>query len=188
MGEAPRVELRPVRAADRERLRGWRNQPDIRRWMYTDHEISEAEHARWFEAVIGEPRPRHWIIEADAAPIGLVNLYDLQPAHRRAAWAYYIAEPSVRGKGVGACVEYLTLERAFGEFGLNRLTCEVLADNEAVIALHESVGFRREALFRQHDIKAGQPADVVGLALLAEDWSAQRDACRERLSARGYAL
>lgn len=188
MGQAPQVKLRPVVMEDRDQLRAWRNQPDIRRWMYSDHEISEAEHQAWFDRLIGEARPRHWIIAADGAPIGLVNLYDLQPAHRRGSWAYYIAEAGVRGKGLGAAVEYMTLETAFGAFGLHKLWCEVLVDNEPVVRLHESFGFRREALFRDHVCKQGRWIDVVGLGLLAEDWASRREDCRLRLEAKGHDL
>ena len=173
----PQVLLRDVTPADRDRLRVWRNQPDVAQWMYTDAQISEADHAR-----------RYWIIELDGEPVGLANLADISPVNRRCAWAYYLASPSVRGKGVGAYVEYWVIEHVFGALALSRLWCEVLVENEAVWKLHESFGFRREALLRQHVWKNGQPRDVVGLGLLADDWVEVREASRERLRAKGYDL
>jgi UDP-4-amino-4,6-dideoxy-N-acetyl-beta-L-altrosamine N-acetyltransferase len=183
---AAQVALRPLARGDRERLLAWRNLPEVARWMYSDHAIRAEEHARWFEAAPEDPRRRYWIIEADSRPVGLANLYDLAPEHGRTAWAYYLADPSTRGKGIGAYVEYWMIERVFGELGLNKLWCEVLIDNEPVWRLHESFGFRREALFRQHVRKAGVPTDVVGLGLLAGDWAATREASRSRLLARGF--
>ncbi len=188
MLSAPSVVLRPVEAGDQARLRGWRNQPDVRRWMYNDHEIGVEEHASWFAAVLAEPRPRHWIIVVDEMPVGLVNLYALDEARRSGSWAYYIAEESVRGQGIGAVVEFLTLETAFGPFGLGKLSCEVLADNEGVIRLHESFGFQREASSRQQVMKNGAKTDVVGLGLVAGDWAARREDSRARLAAKGFAL
>ncbi len=184
----PQVQLRDVTPADRDRLRVWRNQPDVAQWMYTDAQISEADHARWFAAALSDPTRRYWIIELDGEPVGLANLADISEANRRCAWAYYLASPSVRGKGVGAYVEYWVIEHVFGPLGLSRLWCEVLVENEAVWKLHESFGFRREALLRQHVWKNGEPRDVVGLGLLAEDWTMVREASRERLRAKGYAL
>ena len=128
------------------------------------------------------------IVEADGAPVGLANLYDIEPANRKAAWAYYLAEPSTRGQGIGAVVEYQVIEHVFGVLGLAKLWCEVLGGNEAVWKLHESFGFRREALFRQLVVKAGQAMDVVGLGLLAEDWAAVRPTSLARLRARGFEL
>jgi UDP-4-amino-4,6-dideoxy-N-acetyl-beta-L-altrosamine N-acetyltransferase len=185
---APAVELRPLAASDRDRLLGWRNQPEVARWMYSDHEISPQEHARWFEGALADPRRRYWVIEADELPVGLANLYDLAPEHRRASWAYYLADPSTRGQGIGAFVEFWVIEHVFGEMGLNKLWCEVLIGNEPVWKLHEGFGFVREALFRQHVLKHGAPQDVVGLGLLAADWAARREASRERLKSRGFAV
>ena len=43
---------------------------------------------------------RYWIIEVNDEPVGLINLADIDETHRRCAWAYYLASPSVRGLGV----------------------------------------------------------------------------------------
>lgn len=185
---APVVALRPPEAADRDRLLAWRNLPEIARWMYSDHAISPDEHARWFARSLADPGRRYWIIEADGQPVGLANLYDLAPEHGRTAWAYYLADPSTRGQGIGAFVEYWVIEHVFGDLGLTKLWCEVLIDNEAVWRLHEGFGFQREALFRQHVRKAGELTDVVGLGLLASDWAATREASRARLMSRGFDL
>ena len=185
---APNVVMRPLESGDRDRLLAWRNQPEVARWMYSDHVITTEEHARWFEGALIDPRRRYWVIEADGRPVGLANLYDLSPEHARTAWAYYLADPSTRGQGIGAFVEYWVIEHVFGALNLNKLWCEVLADNEPVWRLHEGFGFRREALFRRHVRKDGAPADVVGLGLLASDWAAARATSRARLVSRGFEL
>ena len=50
----PRVALRDVTDGDRDRLRDWRNQPDVAQWMYTDAVIGPEDHARWFAAALAE--------------------------------------------------------------------------------------------------------------------------------------
>jgi UDP-4-amino-4,6-dideoxy-N-acetyl-beta-L-altrosamine N-acetyltransferase len=186
MSRAVRVALRPLRAEDRDRLRTWRNLPEIARWMYSDHEISAAEHARWFAGALADQGRRYWIIEMDDAPVGLANLYDIDPILSRASWAYYLADPAARGQGVGAFVEYWVIEQVFGELGLSKLWCEVLIDNEPVWKLHQSFGFQREVTLRAHIRKNGLASDVLGLGLLAEEWTARREASRERLRSRGF--
>jgi UDP-4-amino-4,6-dideoxy-N-acetyl-beta-L-altrosamine N-acetyltransferase len=188
MSAAPHVVLRPLAAGDRDRLLAWRNLPEIARWMYSDHAISPQEHAGWFAAALADPRRRYWIIEADGAPVGLANLYDLAPEHGRSSWAYYLADPSTRGQGIGAFVEYWVIEHVFGDLGLEKLWCEVLIGNEGVWRLHEGFGFQREALFRRHVRKDGAPTDVVGLGLLKADWAATRETSRTRLTSRGFDL
>ena len=78
------VTLRPLQGDDRDRLLEWRNRPEVARYMYTDHPISEAEHASWFGLAIADPTRRYWIIELDGEPVGLANLYDISVAQRRA--------------------------------------------------------------------------------------------------------
>ena len=61
-------------------------------------------------------------------------------------------------------------------------------DNAAVWRLHESFGFQREAVFRQHVWKGGRFQDVVGLGLLADDWTMVQSGCEARLTAKGHEL
>lgn len=185
---APVIELRPVAGADSARLLAWRNMPEVSAWMYSDHVISPAEHDRWFAAAMADPRRRYWIIEFEGQPVGLANLYDIAPEHRKCAWAYYLADPATRGKGVGAFVEFRMIDHVFRDLGLNKLWCEVLIENEPVWRLHESFGFRREALYRAHVWKSGRPEDVVGMGLLAEDWALVRPTSLARLESRGFDL
>jgi len=182
------VKMRGVRAEDSERLLAWRNLPEVARWMYSDHVISREEHDRWFAGLAADPTRQYWIIELDGEPVGLANLVDISTPNRKASWAYYLASPSVRGRGIGAWVEVFVLDHVFRTLGLNKLCCEVLADNEAVWKMHESFGFQREALYRDHIWKGGQPHDVVGLALLAADWARLREASVARLRERGFEI
>jgi UDP-4-amino-4,6-dideoxy-N-acetyl-beta-L-altrosamine N-acetyltransferase len=184
----PKVSLRPLEPTDKDRLYAWRNTPEVAAFMYTDHQIGAEEHARWFAGLAGNPRRDYRIIEVDGAPAGPANFSDIDHVQGRASWAYYLADPAVRGKGVGGYVEFLMIERAFGEMGLRKLWCEVLITNEPVWKLHQKFGFRQEALFRAHVIKADQPMDVMGLGLLAEDWHAVRPAMVERMTRLGYAV
>ena len=186
MPEAKDVRLRDLAPGDSDNLFAWRNLPDIRRWMYTDHEIVREEHDRWFAAASKDPSRKYWIVELDGRPVGLANLADIVPAHRKATWAYYLADAAVRGRGIGAYVEFLVIEHVFSKLKLGKLWCEVLVDNKGVIKLHETFGFQREALFRQHVVKGGEPQDVVGLGLLAADWTAIREETRARLQKHGF--
>jgi RimJ/RimL family protein N-acetyltransferase len=68
------VVLRPPGEADKRRLHGWRNAPELARWMYSDHEISPEEHERWYAEALSDRSRRYWIVEVDGTPAGLVNV------------------------------------------------------------------------------------------------------------------
>lgn len=180
------VRLRTIAEADSARVLAWRNSDAVAPFMYADHKITQAEHDRWFASLAGSSDRRYWIVELDGAPVGLANIVRIDAANRRCEWAYYLADPAVRGRGVGSCVEFMVLDYVFETLGLDKLWCEVLVENEGVWRLHQSFGFTREALYRRHVYKAGQPHDVVGLGLLAKEWRAARPVAIERLAAKGY--
>ena len=155
--------------------------------MYGDHIISEPEHALWLDAALVRADRCYWIVELEGAPVGLANLTRIDPEASRCEWAFYLADPAVRGRGVGAAVEYLVLGHVFEGVGLNKLWCEVLADNKAVVRLHERFGFSREALFRDHVRKGGVFQDVVGLGLLRREWPQVKAAAADQLT-RSWAV
>jgi UDP-4-amino-4,6-dideoxy-N-acetyl-beta-L-altrosamine N-acetyltransferase len=183
---AAAVSLRALDAADAARLLAWRNSPEVARHMYSDHVIAPEEHTAWLAGALADPRRRYWIIELDGAPVGLANLYDIEPIHRRCSWAYYLADPATRGRGVGTYVEYFVLTYVFDRLNLNKLCCEVFLANEAVWKMHESFGFEREGLYRDHIMKAGKFEDVVALAMRAAAWREKKPALRERLTEKGF--
>ena len=183
---APDVQLRDLQPEDKARLLVWRNSPEVAAYMYTDHQITEAEHERWFAGVEGDARRAYWIIEMDGEPVGLANFYDIDQRHGRGAWAYYLAEPSVRGRGIGGYVEYLMIEKAFGDLGLRKLWCEVLEFNRGVVRMHQRFGFQEEARFRRHILKDGEFVDVLGLGLLDDEWSEARGRMADTLRAAGF--
>lgn len=179
------VELRPITLDDRELVRNWRNLPEVARFMYTDHMITEEEHARWFERVLADPSCRYWVIVWDGKEVGVANLTAIDHVNSRCYWAFYLADPAVRGRGIGTYVEYALLRTVFEELSLGKLCCEVLATNPNVVALHKSCGFQQEGLFRRHVTKGGVPLDVVCLAMLKEEWERARPQLEERLRAKG---
>ena len=70
---------------------------------------------------------------------------------------------AVRGKGVGRALSQETFALALGA-GLDKLTVQMTVDQRAAIALFESLGFKAEALLRDHvrDVD-GQTHDIVVL-------------------------
>jgi RimJ/RimL family protein N-acetyltransferase len=69
----------------------------------------------------------------------------------------------VRGKGVGRALSQETFALALGA-GLDKLTVQMTVDQRAAIALFESLGFKAEALLRDHVRDAdGQTHDIVVL-------------------------
>jgi RimJ/RimL family protein N-acetyltransferase len=82
----------------------------------------------------------------------------------------------VRGQGVGRALSQETFAMALGE-GLEKLTVQMTVDQQAAIALFESLGFKAEALLRDHvrDID-GKTHDIVVLGHNVSQVRAQMEA------------
>jgi UDP-4-amino-4,6-dideoxy-N-acetyl-beta-L-altrosamine N-acetyltransferase len=120
----------------------------------------------------------------DHLPVGAAFMTEIDRQHRNAMWAFYLADPGVRGRGVGSVVEAFVLEFAFEEIGLHKLSCEVLGFNESVVAMHRKFGFRDEGLFREDKYKNGGWQDVHRLAFFEEDWTIRKDEIRAAAATR----
>ena len=48
------VELREIEFKDKDKLREWRNIPEISKYMYFDHLITVEEHEKWFNKIIND--------------------------------------------------------------------------------------------------------------------------------------
>jgi len=177
--------LRDLTPDDKEKIHAWRNLPEIRKYMYTDHVITAEEHDAWFQRITSDPSCRYWIIVCDSEDVGLVNLYAIDRSNQRCYWAFYIVSPNVRGKGVGSFAEYSILRYVFDELKLNKLCCEVLDFNQGVVRIHKSFGFVQEGLYRKHIFKGGEPHDVVCLGMLREEWEATKVALTDKLRGKG---
>lgn len=176
-----KVVVRHIRPEDKDQVRQWRNLPEVAKYMYTDHLIDSEEHERWFQRMLQDQTCQYWIINCDGQDVGVTYIYNIDLRNARCYWGFYIACSAARGKGVGSYIEYFVLRYVFDELNLNKLCCEVLASNPAVIRMHQLFGFIQEGLFREHINKQGILEDVFFLATLRRDWEILKPEIERRL-------
>lgn len=179
------VSLRPREPTDRPLLLGWRNHPEIRRWMLDDHVIAPEEHAAWFERSGADRTRIDWVIQVDGVACGAAALIDLDVGNRRASWELYVAPDAPKGAGVGTAVEHLVAGYAFERAGLHRLACQVLATNQAALALYTHYGFTADGTLRQHVWRDDAWVDVLVLSLLEHEWPPAASRAAARLADAG---
>jgi UDP-4-amino-4,6-dideoxy-N-acetyl-beta-L-altrosamine N-acetyltransferase len=179
------IQLRDLEGKDKDKLLAWRNLPEVARYMFTDHHITPEEHAHWFDRILHDRSCRYWIIVLDSVDVGLASVSDIDRQNQRCYWAFYLADPRTRGKGVGSFVKYSILCYVFDELHLNKLCGEVLAFNSAEIKTYEGFGFRQEGVLREHIIKGGAKMDVVAFGILRSEWDAIRPEVETRLRDKG---
>jgi UDP-2,4-diacetamido-2,4,6-trideoxy-beta-L-altropyranose hydrolase len=129
------VTLRKARALDCRRVWEWSCSPEARAVSLDPRPVPIAEHEQWFRARIA--RDNFWIVEANAADIGVVRIDERADGAGRISIAIASA---ARGRGIGrravtaACDAWKQI-----------VIAEVLADNAASRACFEACGFTARA-------------------------------------------
>ncbi len=86
------------------------------------------------------------ICKTDKAPIGLIDLFDFDPTHQRAAVGIMLLDKE-RGKGLGADA-LNTLKTYTHKIGLHQLYCHVQESNLPSLGLFKRCGFTNAGLLK----------------------------------------
>ncbi len=162
--------LRSMTKDDLEQVLGWRNHAEVRRYMYSQHEIGLAEHSRWFERASQDPDRHLLVFEIDGEPLGFVN-FDQTAGGGVAQWGFYAAPEAPRGTGRQLGVA--ALGYAFSSLRLHKLCGQALIYNERSIKFHLGLGFKQEGVLREQHFDGQNYHDVVCFGLLAAEWQAK---------------
>ncbi len=159
--------MRPMTSDDLALVLSWRNHPDIRRYMYTQHEIALTEHQHWFERASENPHKHLLIFEGGSGPQGFVQLTQLSGGPV-AEWGFYAAPDAP--KGTGRRMGHAALRYAFEQVGLHKLCGQALAFNEPSIRFHRALEFQQEGLLRDQHYDGQYFHDVLCFGLLRSEW------------------
>lgn len=151
---------------DLERVLDWRNHEEVRRYMYTQHEISLVEHTRWFERASLDASRHLLVFESDAVPLGFINIHQIA-AGGVADWGFYTAPDAPQG--TGRQLGQAALRYAFSHAGLHKICGQAIAYNERSIKFHLNLGFQQEGTLREQHFDGQRYHDVVCFGLLASD-------------------
>ena len=162
-----KARLRSMTYEDLLMVLSWRNHPEVRHFMYTNHEISFDEHCSWFERAEHDTKTYLKIYENGGEAFGFINI-GLLRSLQIADWGFYLAPHAPRGSGHILGNEVLKF--AFGELQLHKLCGQVLGFNERSIAFHKRLGFLEEGRLRDQHFDGVNYHDVVCFGLLANEW------------------
>jgi len=159
--------IRNLDRSDLELILLWRNRPEIRQFMLTQHEISAEEHLSWFEKSSRDQSKKLLIIEEQGNLLGFVQFSGVAVGGV-AYWGFYLAPDAKPGSGTKLGV--LSLRYAFEELKLHKICGQALASNEKSIQFHLKLGFTQEGILRQHCHMADSYLDLVEFGLLDSEW------------------
>lgn len=95
----------------------------------------------------------------DLLPLGLIDLYDFEPKHRRAGVGIFV-EPSMLRRGIGYRALALLHEYAFSFLCLHQLYAHIPVGNVASTALLRKAGYEECGLLREWVLLPSGYSDV----------------------------
>lgn len=158
--------VRPMTTADLALVLQWRNHPEVRRHMYSRHDISIDEHRQWFEREAVDARSHLLLLEIAGNPRGYIRFHEASTGV--ADWGFYAAPDAPTG--TGTALGQAALEHAFSVLGLHKVCGQVLVRNERSVRFHERHGFTREGLLRAQIFDGQNYQDIVCFGLLEDEW------------------
>jgi RimJ/RimL family protein N-acetyltransferase len=136
--------------------------------------VNEACERRWIEALYGAgPRSRVdlAIVEKkqQGAFVGLIGLSDISQIHQRARFGI-ILKREYHGRGYARDAMRVFLDYALFQLNLDRISVEVLRENERAIALYRQFGFQDEGVMRRYHFQDAERKDVQIMGLLRSEY------------------
>ncbi|HOQ43026.1 MAG TPA: GNAT family protein [Smithellaceae bacterium] len=166
-----KVNLRPFQKNDARKTIAWRNASVIRFLaMMHPYPVTKEMEKEWLKGILHDTSNRcvTFAIETVAKHklIGSFQLRDIQWIHRRAWLGIMIGDSEEQGKGFGSEAMRLGMDYAFKVLHLEKISLEVVRQNQRAINLYEKIGFKREGLLKRHYYFDGGYHDVLIMSLI----------------------
>jgi RimJ/RimL family protein N-acetyltransferase len=173
---AERTYLRPLEPADAARIVPWLNDPEVTRYTLRYLPVSVADEQEFIERMRRSERDvvLGVVARGSDALIGMTGLHQIHPSNRHAMFGVAIGDRSAWGQGHGTEATALLVGYAFDSLNLNRVWLQVFVDNERGVRTFKRVGFKKEGVQRQEVFRDGRYHDTLMMAILREEWAAQK--------------
>jgi UDP-4-amino-4,6-dideoxy-N-acetyl-beta-L-altrosamine N-acetyltransferase len=102
---------------------GWRNHPEISKWMIDQNEITVDQHLKFIESLKSRDDSLYWLVYNQDSPMGVVSSINVDYKRKKGFFGYYIS-PELLNNGNGLEFNYYCRN-----FYFNILNFEVLYGN-----------------------------------------------------------
>jgi UDP-4-amino-4,6-dideoxy-N-acetyl-beta-L-altrosamine N-acetyltransferase len=133
-----------VHLTEKEMIRNWRNDPEIRKWMFTDHLITPDEHDHFIDKLMVDDQNFYWLVQnKEGQYLGVISINKLDQLSKTAYFGLYV-RPDCKGQGYGHRLMTSLKELVFDVAKLETLKLEVLSTNERALEFYRKSGFDQE--------------------------------------------
>ena len=168
-----RTVLRPFTEADAEVIAEIVEDPEVIRFTFEPGTEITMERLRSWYGSRSAQTDRLDLAVTDRVTgelVGEVVLYEWDRAGRSCTFRTLLG-PRGRGRGLGTEATRLIVAYGFERLGLHRIELEAWGDNHRALRVYEKVGFVVEGVRREVQLRDGEWADAVLMAMLDHEWA-----------------
>ncbi|MFC3095072.1 UDP-4-amino-4,6-dideoxy-N-acetyl-beta-L-altrosamine N-acetyltransferase [Alteromonas sediminis] len=164
--------FRRMTKSDLVKVMHWRLNESVSQFMQTEIKNDIGKQKQWFQHISNDPSFVYWVIEYKQAPVGALNLADIDLKKNECSWGFYIGEPSCRNLG-GLIPPYL-YNHLFRQCRIEMLKADVMDNNHLVKKLHGLHGYRYKGTVGSDIIKGDESIPLCRFTLAKHDWLAKK--------------
>ena len=164
------VTVRDIREEDLENIITWRTDPEITRYMNTNPVLTPEGQKKWLSDVQNDPSKRHWMIEAEGEPCGVIQLIDIDWKNKNTSWGYYVGVRRLRSIRLALSLEMSLYDYVFDALGFEEIHNEAFSLNEGVIKLHQMCGNAIVKVVPGEVEKEGVSYDITHMSITRDKW------------------
>jgi len=124
--------------SDKKMILKWRNDPDIRQWMFSQEPIVLQDHLNYIDSLKQREDRLYFLVKKGAQPIGVIDFTDIDQQNKSTEFGIY-ANPDL--KKVGTLLMDEMLRFAFKTLRIDTLVAKVFKNNTRAINLYMKYNF-----------------------------------------------
>ncbi len=136
------ITLEPIREADLETVRRWRNAEHVKKHMQYREHITEAMQQSWFRS-LDKSCNLYFMIQKESEKAGVVNLKDIDWNGKTAEAGIFIGEEHYLNTLVPVLATVSIMEYAFETLQLQSLKAKIASGNLKAVLFNESIGYQK---------------------------------------------
>jgi RimJ/RimL family protein N-acetyltransferase len=150
----------------------WLSDPQVTRFMGVRNPPTRQWEIEFFDRMGGSNNDVFWSILLGERHIGGIGIHGIDWRNRTAITGIMIGERDCWGQGYATEAMHLRTSYAFDELGLETLTTQVNAANDASRRALLRAGYRQAGVLRRHFYAEGDFRDVWLGEILRTEWQA----------------
>ena len=140
-GEVELIDFLDMTLAEKEMVLSWRNNENIKRWMYSQDDIKLEDHLSYIDSLEVLIDKQYLTVKKNDRYIGVIDFTNIDFENKITDFGLY-SNPFEKVAGVGRILEEICIKYAFELLKLDTLKLEVFDENIQVKNLHKKYNFQ----------------------------------------------